>query len=188
MRAFALLLAIAISGCVAIPVPVGGGSGGGDDGGVFDGGDDGAGDGGTGTGGDGTGGDDMTAGRFDETGFLALVNDERGGASVAMVTPNALLAEAAQRHATDVFENDLFSTENGHVGSDGTTVGDRVTETGYEWAFVAENIALAPSDAQAIVAWNNSQSHRDAMLDPIYQEGGVANDGNIYVLVLATPK
>ena len=64
------------------------------------------------------------------------------------LTWNALLADAAARQSLDMAALDFFS----HTGSDGSDVSSRVTDTGYEWWLVGENLAAGyatPAEATA---------------------------------------
>jgi uncharacterized protein YkwD len=49
---------------------------------------------------------------------------------------NALLTQAARGHTTDLYTNAF----QGHVGTDGRTLGQRVTATGYAWNSLGENV------------------------------------------------
>merc|ERR1711963_942203 len=63
----------------------------------------------------------------------------------------------AERRKTGVFS---------HPGSDGSSVGVRVSREGYSWRAVAENIAKGQRDAQAVVrAWMRSAGHRRNILN-----------------------
>lgn len=129
--------------------------------------------------------DDDTPDVFDETEFLALLNNERGEVSVQPVVYNALLTEAAQDYAEDLVANNRFD----HIGLDGSTPGDRVSATGYEWAWVAENLFRGSTkEAAAIQTWMESTSgHREAMLEERAEEIGVGLEDTTYVLILADP-
>lgn len=52
------------------------------------------------------------------------------------VSINAQLTAAARGHTQDLLANEL----DAHVGSDGSTIGTRVTAAGYPWLVVAENV------------------------------------------------
>jgi hypothetical protein len=52
------------------------------------------------------------------------------------VAVNAQLLEAARLHSADMFANEF----QGHSGSDGSTLGQRVTAQGYPWSSLAENV------------------------------------------------
>lgn len=129
--------------------------------------------------------DDPSPDNFDEDLFLAHVNDERGNVAVQPVVYNDLLTEAAQAHAEDLVENDYFS----HIGLDGSTPADRVSETGYEWAWVAENLFQGSTKEEAAIeTWMEStDGHREAMLAEEAQEIGVGFEDTTYVLILADP-
>lgn len=49
---------------------------------------------------------------------------------------NALLTQAARGHTADLYTNAF----QGHVGTDGRTLGQRVTATGYAWNSLGENV------------------------------------------------
>jgi hypothetical protein len=49
---------------------------------------------------------------------------------------NAQLITAARRHSQDMFENSF----QGHTGTDGTQPRDRVTQSGYSWQSIGENV------------------------------------------------
>jgi len=124
--------------------------------------------------------DQPAAATGDET-FAVLLNDERGGAELVAVEEHALLNEAAQLHAEDMVENNYLS----HVGLDGDTVADRVLEVGYDYAFIAENIAQGYStDAAVIEAWMNSPGHAANILDPRAADFGLGLVDDTWVLLL----
>lgn len=112
--------------------------------------------------------------------MLAAVNQFRteghtcGGTYHAPVDPlawNGNLGNAAARHSDDMAEHEHF----GHVGTDGSTVGDRVSDTGYEWRAVGENIARnQQSIAEVVNAWGESAGHCENMMNPSYKELGAA--------------
>lgn len=52
------------------------------------------------------------------------------------LAPNAQLAIAARRHSQDMFDNSF----QGHTGTDGTSTGQRATQSGYIWQIIAENV------------------------------------------------
>jgi uncharacterized protein YkwD len=111
---------------------------------------------------------------------LELVNTAReesrlcGDREVAAAPPLTLssaLTEAAARHAADMAQHGSF----GHVGSDGSQSAERVSEAGYSWRSVGENIAAGQSGPDAVVAaWLDSPGHCVNMMDPRFEEMGVA--------------
>ena len=128
---------------------------------------------------------DDTPGEFDDMTFLALVNVERGNASVQPVVYNDLLTEAAQGHADDMVARNYID----HVNPEGQGPGERVAETGYAFDTVWENIFWGSTkETAAIQTWMDSEDgHREALLAAEAQEIGVGVGDDIYVLVLADP-
>lgn len=122
---------------------------------------------------------------FEEDLFLVLLNDERGNVSAQPVVYNALLTEAAQAYAEDLVANNRFD----HIGLDGSTPGDRVSATGYQWAWVAENLFRGSTKEEAAIqTWMDSTAgHREAMLEERAEEIGVGLEDTTYVLILADP-
>lgn len=120
-----------------------------------------------------------------EPAVTRALNELRATAGQAPATFSAQLAEAATRHAEDMLQARIFS----HTGSDGSTVADRVSATGYGWCYVAENIAQGQPDLSEVMeAWAGSPAHRRNMLSPDVTEFAlVAGRGAIWVMVLARP-
>lgn len=102
------------------------------------------------------------------------------------------LNEAASMHASDMADNSFL----GHSSSEGVSYQSRVSQTGYQWVNVAENIAAGQMTIdKTFQAWLDSKQHCDLMLSADYQEAGLAcaincNDpyGVYWALVLASPK
>lgn len=111
---------------------------------------------------------------------IELVNCARGQSGLAPLFSNALLEVAAANHANDMVNNNFFS----HTGSNGSSVGDRVTAVGYAWVAVGENIAQGQTtDFQVFNDWMNSSGHRANILSASFVEIGVARVGNTWVQV-----
>ncbi|SMY08557.1 CAP domain-containing protein [Flavimaricola marinus] len=125
-----------------------------------------------------------SAGSQDNDRFAILLNDERGGVMAQPITINQTLTDVAQAHATDMAQNGYFS----HVGLNGSTISDRVSASGYQYDWVAENLLQGTTDeAVAVQTWMQSAPHRDAMLEPRAEEFGLGLDADLYVLILADP-
>jgi uncharacterized protein YkwD len=76
--------------------------------------------------------------------------------AVAPLTWDSRLAQAASGHSIDMAANGFFS----HTGSQGSSVGSRVSATGYAWTLLAENIAAGqPGLSSVMSAWMNSAGH-----------------------------
>jgi uncharacterized protein YkwD len=101
---------------------------------------------------------------------VQLTNDHRKRAGLKPLRLDPLLSEAAQAHSEDMAYNDFFS----HTGSNGSSVFDRITETGYSYATAAENIAAGyPSPEKVVSAWMHSPGHRANILNPALREVGI---------------
>ena len=99
-----------------------------------------------------------------------IVNQERVRAGQSELRFDPALAEAAQRHAVDMAEQDYFS----HSSLDGRTFSDRVGEATYDGFPTGENIAFGQRDADSVmVSWMNSSGHRNNILSPNSNEIGV---------------
>ncbi|KOX23459.1 hypothetical protein ADK67_20480 [Saccharothrix sp. NRRL B-16348] len=108
---------------------------------------------------------------------LTLTNGERAAAGCPDLVPNDKLAAAARRHTDDMARTGNFS----HTGSDGSTAGQRVTDAGYPFRLMAENIAAGQGTAEEVVrAWMNSEGHRANIVNCELRDLGVAHavDGN----------
>ncbi len=137
-------------------------------------------------------------GSFEEE-FLAAVNALRrdgctcgDGQRMPPAPPlkwNSKLERAAQRHSQDMAKNDHFD----HRGTDSSTMDSRVSDAGYRWATVAENIALAtPTIPEVVEQWRQStHGHCQNMMGKEYTETGGAWEegpqGRYWTLVLASP-
>lgn len=63
---------------------------------------------------------------------------------------------AAARHSDDMATHDIFS----HTGTDGSSVGERATQSSYTWDRIGENIAAGQRSAQeAHEGWIESPGH-----------------------------
>ena len=101
---------------------------------------------------------------------LTLTNNEREKAGLEPLKLNYKLASAADLHSDSMAKDDFFS----HTGKDGSSVGDRVKDTGYNYLAVGENIAAGYSTASAVVSgWMNSSGHRANILNANYTEIGI---------------
>jgi uncharacterized protein YkwD len=97
---------------------------------------------------------------------------------------NAELVAAAQRHATDQRIEGAMS----HQGSDGSWPSDRVSESGYAWRSVGENVAWGFESADAVLdGWLASPSHCSTLMSDAYTEIGLAEDGLYWTQVFAKP-
>jgi uncharacterized protein YkwD len=101
--------------------------------------------------------------------------------------------QAALAHAQYLQQNNGFS----HTGAGGSSVGDRLTATGYVWQTVGENIAAGyPDLATALQGWIDSPGHCVNLMSGSFTDLGVAlvngTSSNTYRtywgMVLARPR
>lgn len=108
---------------------------------------------------------------------VALVNAERARAGCAALTEDARLTAAARAHSADMAARGYFS----HTTPDGVEFHTRISNAGYSWSLVAENIARGQRDPAAVMnAWMNSDGHRRNILNCNLRHIGVglAYDAN----------
>jgi uncharacterized protein YkwD len=84
---------------------------------------------------------------------------------------DGVLVAAAARHSQDMADHNFFS----HTGSDNSGPGQRVSDAGYGWHLVAENVAAGYSTVQAVMAgWMSSDGHCANIMNPGLRDIGVA--------------
>jgi uncharacterized protein YkwD len=97
-----------------------------------------------------------------EAEVLAIVNSERTAVGCSGLTVDSRLAAAARAHSTDMATRDYFS----HTTPEGVTFDQRITNAGYRWSRVAENIAYGQRNPAAVMeAWMRSTGHRENILN-----------------------
>lgn len=121
----------------------------------------------------------------DAQGVLEAVNTQRRERGLVALVLDERLTQAAAAHARDLVRRGTL----GHRGSDGSTLGQRVTRAGYNWSTVAENLALttAASPRGVVALWMKSRGHRKNLLNREVTQMGLAHIRTIWVLVLARP-
>ncbi|MFO0880396.1 MAG: CAP domain-containing protein [Gemmataceae bacterium] len=111
--------------------------------------------------------------------LLDLLNKERRREKLPALTVHPLLTRAARLHAENMARQEKFS----HA-LDGKSVAMRVTDLGYDYRAVGENLALAeaerggdpppPAMADVHQHWMDSRSHRANILGEKFREVGLA--------------
>lgn len=106
------------------------------------------------------------------SGAIAETNRHRREAGLPELSENTLLNIAAQKKVDDMFARQYFE----HDSPSGEGAGELVTETGYEFIVVGENLALGnyKDDKVLVQAWMDSPGHRENILKPSYTEIGIA--------------
>lgn len=123
---------------------------------------------------------------------LDLINEFRaeenncGGEIMAIAEPlqwHPNLDAAAEAHAVDMYDNNVLT----HTGSDGSTLGERLTRANYIASRWGENVAKGPqTPAQAVEAFKNSPAHCKVMSSPNYKQVGIAKMGDYWVFDFGT--
>lgn len=113
------------------------------------------------------------------------LNSLRAERGLAPVAYSGALEAAASKHGRDMAQHGYFS----HTGRNGSGVGDRVSEQGYKWFFVAENIAKGQRDLREVMqGWAASPGHLANMAHRDVAEFGLfAGPDRIWVMVLGRP-
>ena len=117
---------------------------------------------------------DRTGARHAERGQRDPIVGYDCGAKGAFKSKTALklepqLSAAAQAHADDMKTNDYLS----HTAPDGSTVGTRVTRTGYRWSGVGEHITQGYKNVDEVMSgWLKSDGHCANLINPGFSELG----------------
>jgi len=116
----------------------------------------------------------------------SVVNQIRADQGLPKISYSRKLEKAAQRHLSDMVQNDFRS----HTGSNGSSVGKRVKRAGYRWCHVAENIAWGQRDLQSVMqGWVNSPGHYRNLTSRKAREFALVKGGdNVWVMVLAAKR
>lgn len=105
--------------------------------------------------------------------ILETINAARAAAGVAPLQADPRLDAAALRHAQDI------ATHPGlvHVGSDGSTIYERVAAAGYQpvrWGEVV-GWGFDGDEGRMVQWWLDSPEHRPLLLNPDYADAGAAH-------------
>lgn len=103
--------------------------------------------------------------------IVELTNSERSKLGLGALTINSLLNEAARQKAGDMFAFNYWA----HVSPSGRTPWSFFSDAGYKYQYAGENLARDFKDpGSVVVAWMNSPSHRENIVNSKYKEIGVA--------------
>jgi hypothetical protein len=108
---------------------------------------------------------------------IRQTNEERQKAGLPTLTLNMELTQAALAKGQDMMSDQYWA----HIAPDGTTPWYFMQQAGYKYTVAGENLARDFGDTPTMVAaWMNSPTHRANILNPKYQEIGIAViDGNL---------
>lgn len=112
-----------------------------------------------------------SADEANETAIFLAMNEQRALFGLEPLTLDADLTQSSRLHSEDMAFNDF--TE--HEGSDGSSGGDRINLTCYEWDTWGENIGWGyGGDIDLMMDfWLNSPPHRAAILNPDFEDVGI---------------
>jgi uncharacterized protein YkwD len=112
---------------------------------------------------------------------LSQINATRAANGCGPVAANPQLTASAERHAEDMLANGVGD----HIGSDGSSFVQRVTDAGYtQYADLGEIVfwgtGSAGTPANAVTSWMNSPPHRAIITDCQLTEAGFSalSNGN----------
>ncbi|HSJ89712.1 MAG TPA: CAP domain-containing protein [Anaerolineales bacterium] len=124
---------------------------------------------------------------------IDAINAYRAENGLPPYNVNSLLSKAAQSHANDMACNNLF----GHTGSNGSTIQSRVTDAGYVYSSVTENVygSYPPLSGGGVVNWwKNDKTdlrHNLNLISDTFVDVGVGysffNNYGYYVVLFGTP-
>jgi uncharacterized protein YkwD len=99
------------------------------------------------------------------------INDIRSANDLPHLNLVPSLTEAARGHSRDMADNGY----TGHIGSDGSTPGDRIVAAGYQALYWGEIIGWGfGGDPEAMFNWwMNSDVHRALILSSYYEDFGI---------------
>ncbi|MEI6288125.1 MAG: CAP domain-containing protein [bacterium] len=103
--------------------------------------------------------------------IIQLTNEVRASVGVAKLQENQLLDLAASNKAQDMITEQYFA----HISPDNRSVSDWLRGVGYNYEVAGENLAMGFSDSADVVnAWSKSKTHYANMIDPQFNQVGVA--------------
>ena len=102
---------------------------------------------------------------------LVSINAKRTEAGLSPLSLNSRLNQAATMKAADMFTLNYWA----HNSPAGREPWDFIKAAGYRYHYAGENLARDFGDTSAMIdAWMASPTHRDNIVNPKYQEIGVA--------------
>lgn len=116
------------------------------------------------------------SGNVDQKRLIELTNTERQKAGLSLVKENEALNKAAALKAQNMIQENYWS----HFAPSGKTPWDFILGAGYKFTYAGENLAKNFTNSDEIVkAWMASPTHRENLLNPKYQDIGIAVEEGI---------
>lgn len=108
---------------------------------------------------------------IDQKTLIELTNIERERQGLSPVSENEALDKAATLKAQNMFAENYWA----HFAPSGKTPWDFILGSGYKFTYAGENLAKNFYNSSDVVkAWMASPTHRDNLLNPKYQDIGIA--------------
>lgn len=102
---------------------------------------------------------------------IDLTNQQRAKNGLGPVVENSQLDAAAVAKAKNMFEENYWA----HYSPSGKSPWDFISRAGYKYIYAGENLARNFYSSEDVVsAWMSSPTHRANILNPKYQEIGIA--------------
>lgn len=109
--------------------------------------------------------------KVDKSEIIRLTNIERQKKGIGEVKENPQLNKAALEKAKNMFEEDYWA----HYSPSGKDPWGFITSAGYKFSYAGENLARNFYTSEEVVeAWMDSLTHRENLLNPKYQDIGIA--------------
>lgn len=103
--------------------------------------------------------------------IIEAVNKERKLRGLPALQENQSLSQAAQAKANNMFEENYWA----HFSPSGADPWKFIQSAGYKFSYAGENLARNFYNPDEVIkAWMNSPSHRANILNPQYQDIGIA--------------
>ena len=110
-------------------------------------------------------------GNIDQKKMIELTNQERSKKGLPSVSENEALNKAAALKAQNMIDENYWA----HFAPSGKTPWDFILGSGYKFTYAGENLAKNFQESDDVVsAWMTSPTHRDNLLNPKYQDIGIA--------------
>jgi len=131
--------------------------------------------------------------QISKSALIFLTDEKRKENGLPPLKENPILNESAFLKADDMLEKGYFS----HNSPEGTSPWYWFKKTGYDFKLAGENLAIGFLDSEEVIeGWYNSPSHRANLLNPNYQDIGIAvlngdfqgNETTIVVQLFGTEK
>ena len=111
------------------------------------------------------------ASEVNKNSIIQLVNQSRTENNVQVLNENEILDKVAQDKLDDMLKNNYFA----HTSPAGITPWHWFDKNGYDYRYAGENLALGFSSVEnEHKAWMESPTHKKNILNPNYEEIGVA--------------